>query len=265
MRDFVAIEDVRKAEEEVINVGPIHYDSAEGQSPADVLPRLLLKQPDVFVVPDLVDAKTVGILCGQVNEHHKMVVTRVVAGDAIEALLRVAALKAPLQEFSQAVSMVLAIRLVRKLCEACRQPYQPTPQMLQKLGIPPGRVGVLYREFQPPPPEQRVDAKGRPIEIEICKKCGGVGYLGRTGDLRNARGQRPAARRVAQATDAGQPAPRGAGQWPSRPAGGGNSARRAGHHFVAGTAARLEVLRTPDNTPAVDGKPAARTKERELS
>jgi type II secretory ATPase GspE/PulE/Tfp pilus assembly ATPase PilB-like protein len=26
-----------------------------------------------------------------------------------------------------------------------------------------------------------VDEKGRPIEIEICKKCGGVGYLGRTG------------------------------------------------------------------------------------
>ena len=75
---------------------------------------------------------------------------------------------------------MLAARLVRKLCENCRQPYQPTPQLLQKLGIPPGRVGVLYREFQPPPPEQRVDEKGRPIEIEICKKCGGVGYLGRT-------------------------------------------------------------------------------------
>jgi type II secretory ATPase GspE/PulE/Tfp pilus assembly ATPase PilB-like protein len=181
VRDFVAIEDQRKPEDEVINIGPIHYDSAEGQSPADVLPRLLLKQPDVFIVPDPVDGKTVGMLCNQVNEHSKMVITRVVAGDAIEALLRIAALKPPMQEFAQAVSLVVASRLVRKLCEHCRQPYQPTPQVLQKLGIPAGRVGVLYRDYQPPPPEQRVDAKGRPIEIEICQKCGGIGYLGRTG------------------------------------------------------------------------------------
>lgn len=180
VRDFVAIEDQHNHEDEVINVGPIHYDSTQGQTPADVLPRLLLKQPDVFVVPDLVDAKTVTMLCNQVNEHHKMVITRTVANDAIEALLRVAALKGPLDELAQAVTMVLAVRLVRKLCEHCRQPYQPTPQLLQKLAIPPGRVAVLYREFQMPPPEQRVDERGRPIEIEICKKCSGIGYLGRT-------------------------------------------------------------------------------------
>jgi len=180
VRDFVAIEDQRKREEEVINIGPIHFDSAEGQTPADVLPRLLLKQPDVFVVPELMDAKTVAMLCSQVNEYHKMVITRTVANDAFEALLRIAALKGPLDELSQALSLVLASRLVRKLCEACRQPFQPAPQLLQKLGIPPSRVAVLYKHFEPPPPEQRVDQKGRPIEIEICKKCGGVGYLGRT-------------------------------------------------------------------------------------
>jgi type II secretory ATPase GspE/PulE/Tfp pilus assembly ATPase PilB-like protein len=180
VRDFVAIEDKRVPEDEIINVGPIHYDSAEGKSPADVLPSLLLKQPDVFVVPEMVNGKSVEMLCDQVNDNHKLVITRTVATDAAEALLRIAALKPPMAEYSKAVSMVLATRLVRKLCEACRQPFQPTPQMLQKLGIPAGRVGVLYREFQPPPPEQRVDQKGRPIEIEICKKCEGIGYRGRT-------------------------------------------------------------------------------------
>ena len=38
----------------------------------------------------------------------------------------------------------------------------------------------MYQPFIPPPPEQRVDAKGNPIEIEICKQCGGRGYFGRT-------------------------------------------------------------------------------------
>ncbi|MFM8570941.1 MAG: hypothetical protein ACKOAU_05035, partial [Pirellula sp.] len=49
----------------------------------------------------------------------------------------------------------------------------------QKLGLPQGRVPKLYKPTIPPPPDQRVDAKGNPIEIEICKKCNGRGYFGR--------------------------------------------------------------------------------------
>jgi type II secretory ATPase GspE/PulE/Tfp pilus assembly ATPase PilB-like protein len=180
VRDFVAIEDKVHPEDEIINVGPIYYDSSQGQDPADILPKLLLKQPDVFVIPDLVDSKTVATLSEQVIKHHKMVVTRVVAKDAFEALARVVAFNGPLQELAQAVTAVVSMRLVRKLCENCRQPFQPQPQLLQKLGIPADRVSVLFNHFELPPPEQRVDAKGRPIEIEICNVCGGVGYLGRT-------------------------------------------------------------------------------------
>jgi type II secretory ATPase GspE/PulE/Tfp pilus assembly ATPase PilB-like protein len=71
------------------------------------------------------------------------------------------------------------LRLIRRLCPDCRQPFQPAPQLLQKLGIPAGRVSVLYQPYIPPPPEQRVDANGKPIEIPICRKCGGRGYFGR--------------------------------------------------------------------------------------
>ncbi len=74
---------------------------------------------------------------------------------------------------------VLNQRLVRRLCESCKQGFQPSPQLLQKLGIPQGRVAKLYQPFVPPPPDQRVDAKGNPIEIEICRRCGGRGYFGR--------------------------------------------------------------------------------------
>jgi type II secretory ATPase GspE/PulE/Tfp pilus assembly ATPase PilB-like protein len=85
-----------------------------------------------------------------------------------------------LEDFAHALQCVLNTRMIRKLCENCRQPYQPQPALLQKLGIPPGRVTTFYKEWTPPPPEQQVDARGRPIEIPICEKCNGVGYLGRT-------------------------------------------------------------------------------------
>lgn len=180
VRDFVALEDSSSPEDEVINVGPIYYDGAAGQSPADLLPKLLLKQPDVFVVPNLTNEKTVGMLCDQVLKQNRMVITRVQAKECVEALLRVMMLKGPVEPFAKSVTMVLNGRLVRKLCDECKQSYQPNPQLLQKLGIPPGRVSVLYREYQPPPPEEQVDEKGRPIEIPVCEQCNGVGYFGRT-------------------------------------------------------------------------------------
>src|SRR6185436_16948878 len=140
----------------------------------------LLKQPDVFLVPDMVNTDSLVRMINQVNTNHKTVVTRTPAKDAVEALFRIMALKPPPADFANAMTCVLNSRLVRKLCDACRQPYQPQPQLLQKLGIPPGRVATFYKEWTPPPPEQQVDAKGRPIEIPICEKCGGIGYFGRT-------------------------------------------------------------------------------------
>jgi type II secretory ATPase GspE/PulE/Tfp pilus assembly ATPase PilB-like protein len=151
-----------------------------GQSPSDILEKLLLKQPDVFLVPDMVNTESLVKMINQVNTNRKTVVTRTPAKDAVEALFRILALKPPLADFAKALTCVLNSRLIRKLCENCRQPYQPQPQMLQKLGIPPGRVATFYKEWTPPPPEQQVDAKGRPIEIPICQKCSGIGYFGRT-------------------------------------------------------------------------------------
>jgi type IV pilus assembly protein PilB len=37
----------------------------------------------------------------------------------------------------------------------------------------------VYTHFQLPPPEQRVDDKGQPIEIPPCPICQGIGYIGR--------------------------------------------------------------------------------------
>ena len=73
-------------------------------------------------------------------------------------------------QFAKAITAVVGQRLVRKLCESCKEPYAPTPQVLQQLGIPEGRVQAFYRPPQPNPDERR----------EPCEHCGGIGYFGRT-------------------------------------------------------------------------------------
>jgi len=63
------------------------------------------------------------------------------------------------------------------LCDECKIGFQPHPQMVQKLGLPPGRVAELFKPmiYQP----GMVDEDE--IEIEPCAKCSGIGYRGRTG------------------------------------------------------------------------------------
>jgi type II secretory ATPase GspE/PulE/Tfp pilus assembly ATPase PilB-like protein len=61
-----------------------------------------------------------------------------------------------------AVTAVLGQRLIRVLCQQCREAYKPTPEFLKSAGIPADKVTVFYKE------------KG-------CTACNGTGYRGRTG------------------------------------------------------------------------------------
>ncbi|MCA9191622.1 MAG: Flp pilus assembly complex ATPase component TadA [Planctomycetales bacterium] len=182
VRDFHSIEDTSVDEPEQINITKHLFDSSKGETPMNVLKSLLLKQPDVLVFPDLVNAEVVSLVCEEVLEEHRFAITRVSASSAVEGLLKLlATYPGSVKQLVKAANGVVNQRLLRRLCTKCRQPFQPTPQLLQKLGIPAGRVQALYQPFIPPPPEQRVDANGKPIEIEICQQCGGRGYYGRAG------------------------------------------------------------------------------------
>ena len=177
LRDFLGIEDKKKPWTHVENVEIFTFDGAAGETPAAVLKKVLLREPDAVVVPELDSAETINTLTKHVLEEKKLVAVAIRARDAIEAILRILAFKVDPEPFAQTVSAVVSQRLVRKLCETCRQAYEPPPQLLKKLNIPEGRVEVLFREYQPPPP----GSKKRKGEPEVCPDCGGIGYKGRTG------------------------------------------------------------------------------------
>lgn len=174
LRDFAAVGDKSKVEPEVENVELTPFNAAAGETPMTVLPKLILRQPDVLVVREMNDGETLKTLVKQCNdEHPKLSITTVRAKDAVEALLRLAALKVPPSEFATELLCVLNTRLIRRLCDKCKEPYEPSPELLQKLGIPAGRVQLLYRERQPLPPDSK---EKRPP----CPQCSDIGYFGRT-------------------------------------------------------------------------------------
>ncbi|MFO0923322.1 MAG: ATPase, T2SS/T4P/T4SS family [Pirellulales bacterium] len=180
VRDFISVEDKDDPDPEIINVTKVPFDKSANETPQDVFARRLLKQPDVFIFPSFHNEKVVDLMLGEVSKNDRHVITRVVANDAVEAIVQLASTY-PKQAKSliSITSAVLNQRLIRRLCDKCKQPFQPSPQLLQKLGIPAGRVSKLYQPYVPPPPDQRVDAKGNPIEVQICNQCGGRGYFGK--------------------------------------------------------------------------------------
>jgi type II secretory ATPase GspE/PulE/Tfp pilus assembly ATPase PilB-like protein len=175
-REFVALEDEGKRYHEVENIPVTTYNALEGASPADELPKLMRTQPNVVVVRDLTNAQTLGILCEEAMGD-RMVIGTIRAADSAEALMRVLALGVPPAEFAKAVTAVVNQRLVRKLCDSCKEAYTPTPEILAQLGIPEGRVKAFYRPPQPPPP---TESRSGPPPKEPCQVCGAIGYLGRT-------------------------------------------------------------------------------------
>lgn len=179
-RDFFAFEAKGAKEQDVINVEAQLYDAAAGETPLVRLPQALLRQPDVLCLPDLVSGEVLDEFLEQAIDHEKFVIGHVPARNATEALVRVLAMGTTPEFLAKTIHGVLYQRVIRKLCDTCRQPYDPPPELLRKLGIRPGRVQAFFAQWQPPPPEQCVDEKGNPIEIPICPKCFGVGFLGRT-------------------------------------------------------------------------------------
>lgn len=182
VRDFHSIEDVTIGDPELINIAQHKFDKSAGETPMTVLKSLLLKQPDALILPDLFSPEITKLICDEVINEGRNAITRVTAASAIEAIIKLmATYPQSAKSLVKIICGCINLRLVRRLCSECRQPFQPTPQLLQKLGLPPGRVQTLYQPFIPPPPEQRFDAQGKPLEIEICTRCNGRGYFGRMG------------------------------------------------------------------------------------
>lgn len=146
---------------------------------AEVLRAVWLQQPDALAFPDLLETKATNEVLQEVVEERKSVFARIQANSAVEALIAALGKVPDKKLFGQALTAVSGQRLVRRLCDNCKQPVNLKPEAIVKLGGNPKQPPAVYNHFQMPPPEQRVDEKGQPIEIPPCPICQGLGYIGR--------------------------------------------------------------------------------------
>jgi general secretion pathway protein E len=163
-RKIITVED--PIEYQLDNVTQMEVNTKAGQTFATMLRSILRQDPDVIMIGEIRDQETASIACQAANTGH-MVFSTVHSNDAVTALFRLLDLGVEPFMIASALSAVLGQRLVRLLCEACKEPYKPKPEFLKKANLPADKVDVFYR--RPENPEQ------------VCQQCGGTGYFGRTG------------------------------------------------------------------------------------
>jgi type II secretory ATPase GspE/PulE/Tfp pilus assembly ATPase PilB-like protein len=163
-KNIITLED--PIEYHIDNITQMEINSKSGQTFAGSLRSVLRQDPDVIMIGEIRDSETANIACQAANTGH-MVFSTVHANDSISALFRLLDLGVEPFMIATALSGILAQRLVRKLCENCKEPYKPKPEFLEKANLPAAKVDVFYR-----PPE---------APEEVCPVCGGTGYMGRTG------------------------------------------------------------------------------------
>jgi general secretion pathway protein E len=163
-RNIITVED--PIEYHMDNITQMEVNTKAGQTFATSLRSILRQDPDVIMIGEIRDQETATIACQAANTGH-MVFSTVHSNDAVTALFRLLDLGVEPFMISSALTAVLGQRLVRILCEACKEPYKPKPEFLKKANLPVEKVDVFYR--RPENPEQ------------VCQQCGGTGYFGRTG------------------------------------------------------------------------------------
>ncbi len=163
-KNIITVED--PIEYHLDNITQMEINTKSGQTFAGSLRSIMRQDPDVIMVGEIRDQETATIACQAATTGH-MVFSTVHANDTVTALFRLLDLGVEPFMIASALSAVLGQRLVRLLCEACKEPYKPKPEFLKKANLPADKVDVFYR--RPTEPQQ------------VCTQCGGTGYLGRTG------------------------------------------------------------------------------------
>ncbi|MHC4624379.1 MAG: GspE/PulE family protein [Planctomycetota bacterium] len=136
------------------------------------LQTIIRMGPDIVGVAGSEHAETAQITCKAAGESIIAYIT-LGADNAIKALGKWIKL---VGDKALAVEPLIGIsnqRLLRQLCNECKQAYTPNRELLRKFGIPADKAKALNR-----PGKVLYDKRGKE---RVCEYCQGTGFVGRTG------------------------------------------------------------------------------------
>lgn len=139
---------------------------------ATTVRSMLRRDPDVLAIAELPDEETARNIAAADYERSRVYVC-VRADNPLTALQMYCKAVGDNSEAAKGLRGVICQRLLRRLSDNAKIPYQPSPDVLKRLGLP-AEVKTLYRT------EGMVMLKGKPEPDPVS---GGTGYFGQTGVL----------------------------------------------------------------------------------
>ena len=166
---YSALSTIDSKEKNIITVeDPVEYhlgrirqsqiNPKAGLTFASGLKSILRQDPDIIMVGEIRDKETVEISIQAALTGH-LVFSTLHTNDAVSALTRLLDMGVESFLISSSVMGILAQRLVRKVCEKCKESYKPSDEILKGIGKD---IKKLFR------------GKG-------CNNCKDTGYKGRVG------------------------------------------------------------------------------------
>ena len=158
---IITVEDPVEYQLEGINQIQVHTQI--GLTFANALRSILRQDPDIIMIGEMRDGETAQIAVQSSLTGH-LVLSTLHTNTAASAVVRMQDMGVERYLITSTVNGVLAQRLVRRLCDACKKPVLPAPELLSSSGL-----GRFMTAEQP-----MYEACG-------CPQCRGTGYQGRTG------------------------------------------------------------------------------------
>ncbi|MBU0891549.1 MAG: type II secretion system ATPase GspE [Gammaproteobacteria bacterium] len=158
---IITVEDPVEYQLEGINQIQVH--SQINLTFANALRSILRQDPDIIMIGEMRDGETAQIAVQSALTGH-LVLSTLHTNTAAGAVIRMQDMGVERYLITSAVNGVLAQRLVRTLCNQCKEPYFPDDGILQRSGL------------------ARFSKPGQAVYRAVgCSQCRHTGYRGRTG------------------------------------------------------------------------------------
>jgi len=160
-RKIITVEE--PIEYQMTGINQVQVNTEVGMTFAAALRSILRQAPNIIMIGEIRDLETATIATNASLTGH-LVFSTLHTNDAPSAVARLIDIGVKPFLVASSVRAVLAQRLVRKLCNNCKQSAELTDTEMRALGIEPGQL-----------------ADAQVMKPQGCEECRQIGYKGRTG------------------------------------------------------------------------------------
>ena len=150
--NIVTVED--PIEYQLAGINQVQVNTKAGLTFASALRSILRQDPDVILVGEMRDRETAEIAFQAAMTGH-MVLSTLHTNSAVAAVTRMLDLGVDPSMLASSLTMVIAQRLVRRICNECREEYEPGTEARNRVGLFDDRDARVHGATAAPPAAAR--------------------------------------------------------------------------------------------------------------